>query len=299
MELKQLESFAAVVRWGSFTRAAERTYTSQPTVSSHVRALEEELGVRLLQRSTKRVQVTAKGRELYECARHMLELRDNLLQRWANETRQIIHLGASTIPSAYILPEVLPLYGEACPEAYFIIHQGDSSEIARGVLGGLFDIGLTGMRYPDERLVQIPFYRDRMVLITPVSEHFLALRDLPEPPVLELLRSPIILREKGSGSKKSADRFLEQLGLTEDDLRVTARINDQESVKNLVAGGLGVSILSEKAARNFAQERRILVFDLPGEAAERDFYLILPKTGPQNRMAAQFAQFVRGQYLAP
>lgn len=299
MELKQLESFAAVVRWGSFTRAAERTYTSQPTVSSHVRALEEELGVRLLQRSTKRVQVTAKGRELYECARHMLELRDNLLQRWANETRQIIHLGASTIPSAYILPEVLPLYGKACPEAYFIIHQGDSSEIARGVLGGLFDIGLTGMRYPDERLVQIPFYRDRMVLITPVSEHFLALRDRPEPPVLELLRSPIILREKGSGSKKSADRFLEQLGLTEDDLRVTARINDQESVKNLVAGGLGVSILSEKAARNFAQERRILVFDLPGEAAERDFYLILPKTGPQNRMAAQFAQFVRGQYLAP
>ncbi|WP_295582913.1 selenium metabolism-associated LysR family transcriptional regulator [uncultured Oscillibacter sp.] len=299
MELKQLESFVAVVRWGSFTRAAERTYTSQPTVSSHVRALEEELGVRLLQRSTKRVQVTAKGRELYECARHMLELRDNLLQRWANETRQIIHLGASTIPSAYILPEVLPLYGKACPEAYFIIHQGDSSEIARGVLGGLFDIGLTGMRYPDERLVQIPFYRDRMVLITPVSEHFLALRDRPEPPVLELLRSPIILREKGSGSKKSADRFLEQLGLTEDDLRVTARINDQESVKNLVAGGLGVSILSEKAARNFAQERRILVFDLPGEAAERDFYLILPKTGPQNRMAAQFAQFVRGQYLAP
>lgn len=297
MELKQLRSFAAVVRYGSFTRAAENTYLSQPTISTHIRALEEELNTQLLLRDTKNLQVTPRGQELYECACRMLELQDNLLQRWRQSDQHIIQLGASTIPSAYILPEVLPLYGKQNPGSYFVVHQSDSRQVIEGVAGGLFDVGMSGMPCQDEAIRCEPFFRDRMVLITPVSRRFLALQSQGEQALPELLREPIILRETGSGSQKSADRFLAQMGLRENELRVTARVNDQESIKNLVSGGLGVSIVSEKAVRDFVAEKRLLAFPLPPGSAERNLYLLLPRHASADSL--RFCSFVREFYRAP
>ncbi len=297
MELKQLRSFAAVVRYGSFTRAAENTYLSQPTISTHIRALEEELNTQLLLRDTKNLQVTPRGQELYECACRMLELQDNLLQRWRQSDQHIIQLGASTIPSAYILPEVLPLYGKENPGSYFVVHQSDSRQVIEGVAGGLFDVGMSGMPCQDEAIRCEPFFRDRMVLITPVSRRFLALQSQGEQALPELLREPIILRETGSGSQKSADRFLAQMGLRENELRVTARVNDQESIKNLVSGGLGVSIVSEKAVRDFVAEKRLLAFPLPSGSAERNLYLLLPRHASADSL--RFCSFVREFYRAP
>lgn len=296
MELKQLRSFAAVVRYGSFTRAAENTYLSQPTISTHIRALEEELNTQLLLRDTKNLQVTPRGQELYECACRMLELQDNLLQRWRQSDQHIIQLGASTIPSAYILPEVLPLYGKENPGSYFVVHQSDSRQVIDGVAGGLFDVGMSGMPCQDETIRCEPFFRDRMVLITPVSRRFLAMQSQGEQALPELLREPIILRETGSGSQKSADRFLAQMGLRENELRVTARVNDQESIKNLVSGGLGVSIVSEKAVRDFVAEKRLLAFPLPPGSAERNLYLLLPRHASADSL--RFCSFVREFYRA-
>lgn len=297
MELKQLRSFAAVVRYGSFTRAAENTYLSQPTISTHIRALEEELNTQLLLRDTKNLQVTPRGQELYECACRMLELQDNLLQRWRQSDQHIIQLGASTIPSAYILPEVLPRYGKENPGSYFVVHQSDSRQVIDGVAGGLFDVGMSGMPCQDEAIRCEPFFRDRMVLITPVSRRFLAMQSQGEQALPELLHEPIILREAGSGSQKSADRFLAQMGLRETELRVTARVNDQESIKNLVSGGLGVSIVSEKAVRDFVAEKRLLAFPLPPGSAERDLYLLLPRHASADSL--RFCSFVREFYRTP
>lgn len=297
MELKQLRSFAAVVRYGSFTRAAENTCLSQPTISTHIRALEEELNTQLLLRDTKNLQVTPRGQELYECACRMLELQDNLLQRWRQSDQHIIQLGASTIPSACILPEVLPRYGKQNPGSYFVVHQSDSRQVIQGVAEGLFDVGMSGMPCQDEAIRCEPFFRDRMVLITPVSRRFLALQSQGEAALPELLAEPIILREAGSGSQKSADRFLAQMGLRESELRVTARVNDQESIKNLISGGLGVSIVSEKAVRDFVAEKRLLAFPLPPGSAERNLYLLLPRHA--NADSLRFSAFVREFYRAP
>ncbi|MEA4965967.1 MAG: selenium metabolism-associated LysR family transcriptional regulator [Oscillospiraceae bacterium] len=296
MELKQLRSFTAVVQYGSFTKAAEKMYTSQPTISTHIRALEEELQTPLIVRDTKNMKITPKGWELYECATHILELQNNLLQRWSEETKNIIRLGASTIPSAYILPEILPRYGKLSPDTYFIVQQSDSSEVISGLLNGLFDLGMVGMECPDDTLCCVPFYSDHMVLIAPVNERFLAMKKQVAPPISELLREPIILREKGSGSQKSADRFLESMCVSESDLKVTARMNDQESIKNLVAGGLGISIISEKAAKNFVEEKRLLMFDLPEASAKRNLYLIFPRTLRAHSTVQQFADFILAYY---
>lgn len=208
MELKQLRSFAAVVRYGSFTRAAENTYLSQPTISTHIRALEEELNTQLLLRDTKNLQVTPRGQELYECACRMLELQDNLLQRWWQSDQHIIQLGASTIPSAYILPEVLPRYGKENPGSYFVVHQSDSRQVIQGVAEGLFDVGMSGMPCQDEAIRCEPFFRDWMVLITPVSRRFLALQSQGGgPPCPSCWPNPSFCGRRAAAARKAPTAF--------------------------------------------------------------------------------------------
>ena len=294
MDFKQLKSLVEVVECRSFTKAAERLYISQPTVSAHIRQLEEELQSRLVIRTTKSIEITPRGLEAYDCARSILELRENLLRRWADDGEQMIQLGASTIPSAYILPEILPAYGREHPKVYFVIHQSDSQGVVQGLLNGSFDLGMTGMNSGEEELAFEPFYRDRMVLITPVNRHFLELMERKDP-ISALLKEPVILREQGSGSRKSAEDFLASAGLREEDLKVAARVNDQESIKNLVAGGLGVSIISERAARNFIREKRLLAAALPGKAAGRNLYLVYRKNYILKKYVRQFIRFT-GQF---
>lgn len=298
MDFKQLESFAAVVRLGSFTKAAEALYISQPTVSTHIRGLEVELNVRLVQRTTKSIEVTSEGRKLYDYAVSILQLRDRMVHECTGGAKRIIHLGASTIPSAYVLPEILPAFGKLHSDTFFVIHQGDSQEVIDGLADGLFDVGLTGMPCSREKLVCRSFCRDRMVLITPVTDRFLELHAKGVSPMEILLNEPVILREKGSGSKKSVDRFLERAGISEDCLEVSARINDPEAIKNLVAGGLGVSIVSARAARNFLLEKRLLAFELPDWANTRKLFLVYRAEREEDLRIREFTEFVMRHYAS-
>lgn len=294
MEFKQLQSFAAVVKYRSFTKAAEKLFLSQPTVSAHVRDLEEELGKRLILRTTKSIELTPKGSEVYEYALRILDLRDRMVDSCAPASQNIIHIGASTIPSAYILPELLARFGTQAPDTYFSIHQSDSRGVAEGLLEGLFDIGMVGEEIVDERIVCTPFCRDHVVLITPVNEHFLRLRDQEASALPDLLGEPMILRE--TGSRKMADRLLESVGRSPDSLNIIARVNDQEAIKNMVASGLGVSLISEIAARNLLAEKRILSFSLPELASSRRLYLVYRNNYILSSAIQKLVKFIAEQY---
>ena len=274
MDFKQLESFAAVVKCNSFTKAAEMLYISQPTISTHS------------------VVLTLEGRKLYEYASNILSLRDRMLQECAVGSRRIIHVGASTIPSAYILPKVLPEFGNLYPSTYFVLHQNDSRSVIDGVLDGVFDIGLTGMTRESENLISRKFCTDRMVLITPVSQHFLDLQQQKVSVPEILMQEPVILREKGSGSKKSVDHYMEQIGLSEARMNIIARVNDPEAIKNLVASGMGVSIISKRAAGNFLREKRLLAFELPDDSCQRDMYVICRSDREEDPYIKNFLDFM-------
>ena len=296
MEFKQLESFAAVIKCNSFTKAAEKLYISQPTISTHIRALEEELNTRLILRTTKSIEVTPEGRKLYDYAENILQLRNRMLEECTGGVKKILHLAASTIPSAYILPEVLPAYGATRPDHYFVIHQSDSKGVIEGILDGLYDVGLVGMEAQRENLTCVDFCQDEMVLITPVNEHFLELKDRKASPVEILRQELVVLREKGSGSRKSVDRFMEERGITEEQLNITARINDPEAIKNLVAGGFGVSIVSKRAAQNFLREKRLLDFELPGNAGVRKLYAVYRNDRTEDNRVKEFVNFLLQRY---
>ena len=296
MELKQLQSFCAVVQYRSFTKAAEKLYLSQPTVSTHIRQLEEELGSRLIVRTTKSIEVTPRGQELYACACGIVHLRDDLLRSWNDEDQQVIRIGASTIPSAYILPQILPAFRREHPAPQFHVFQSDSQGIVDGLLCGAFDVGLIGADMHEEALELTPFYADRMVLITPVSEHFRRYQAAGGMTLSEICREPMLLREKGSGSKKCISTYLQQMGVEESRLTVTARLNDQESIKNLVAGGLGISIISEKAAEDAVKSGRLMTFRLPQGEAQRRLYVACRRGAPMSGQTQQFVTFVKHFY---
>lgn len=277
MDFKQLQSFVAVAKYKSFSVAAEKLFISQPTISTHIRLLEEELESRLIIRSPKYLELTPRGAEFFDCATSILNLRDGLLNRWSDNCNTIIQISASTLPSTYILPEVLPDYNSIHPNAYFNIHQSDSADVIRDVLEDKCSIGLTGMSCDNEKLECIPFYEDNMVIITPVTEHFLQLQKEEHISIKTLLQEPIIIRESGSGTQKRADRLFKELNISENDLNIVARINDPEAIKNLVAGNMGISLISHKAALNFEKEKRILVFSIPEYKMTRKLYVVYKK----------------------
>lgn len=280
MDFKQLKSFAAVVEYKSFSKAAEKLCSAQPTISTHVRMLEEELDTHLILRTTKTIEITPQGWEAYKYATKILDLRDRILQSCSADSRQIIRIGASTIPAAYILPEMLPKYSSLAPDTYFVISQNDSRSVIDGLMDGQFDVGMTGMMAEKEGLTFVPLCQNKMIIIAPVNDHFLDLQRNPDLTLADLLREPIVLREQGS--KKSANRFLDSMGIDESDLQVVARVNDQEAVKNMVVKGLGISFISETAARDFLQERRLLKFELPEFQSQQYLYLVY-----RNRFGSQ------------
>ena len=160
---------------------------------------------------------------------------------------------------------------------------------------GRFDLGLTGMTAPDDDLVFTPFYQDAMVLIAPNTPEFSAADPQNTALLPALLRShPLLLREEGSGSQRSADEFLRAAGLEPDALRIAARLNDQESIKNLVAAGLGLAIVSAVSVARERGRGDLLVFPLSGAA--RTFYVVTRKNDYFRPAARQFFDFAAQFY---
>lgn len=295
MEFKQLEAFVAVVDYGSFSEAARKLYLTQPTISAHVRSLEEELHTKLILRTTKKTTITTRGYQLYNSAVRMLEIRNNLLENFTGVQKHMIDLAASTIPSSYLLPEILAAFGKTHPDIYFHSIQADSAESINRVLDGTVDLALVGQNTRDETCVFLPFCQDELVIATPITNHYLGLQN-KSVTFEDFIKDPIIIREKGSGTKKEMDLFLEQIGVTPSDLNVIARMNDLEGIKKSIVNGLGISILSARSAIDLQKTKQILLFPLEESAHKRTFYIVYSKNRILKPHVRQFIQFVQNFY---
>lgn len=294
MEFRQLEAFAAVADTKSFSLAAKRLYISQSTVSSHIKNLEKELGCPLLLRSTKSTHLTSEGILFLRYAKRILETKEAAEKALNAPTETILRLGASTIPSAYLLPKMLSDYRREHPLIYFDILQGDSSEIIEKTRDGSILLGFVGKKEPFSDLSYLPFCSDNLVLLMPSSGHYLALIR-KKPSIKELLKEPIILREEGSGTLKASDHYLESLKIHTEDLNVVARINDLESIKQMVISGMGISILSERVVSDIKESGQALVCPLHTEV-RRNFYLVNSKNENISNTLKEFIKYSSAYY---
>ena len=275
MDFRQLRSFVAVVRYGCFTTAASKLRISQPTVSTHIRQLEEEIGVPLVLRNAKHVELTASGYKMYDQVVSMLAMHDRMLQSMKRHDSDAVYLGASTIPSGYVLPDIIASFCGGHPEVQFAVTQGSSQTVMNGMLSGLYDLGFVGMPARDDSLDCVPFCDDKIVIATANSKRFRSIdRNDPEAIANMLRTERVIMRNADSATRAMGNSLLEQLGLDESDLSVFAHLDDQEATKSLIERGLGIAIMSERSVRGRVDGGWMLSFDVPGVEVTRKLYVI-------------------------
>lgn len=296
MHFKQVEAFVNVIRCKSFSKAAEAIYLSQPTISAHISSLENELGVCLIVRSTKEVYPSAAGRIFYQYALEMLRLRDRAIlevQSYATEVRGELDIAASTVPSQYILPDILPDLVEKYPKVFFSVRQYDSAEVVGRIVDMDAEVGLTGTA-PDKGACAFePFLADQLVLIAPNTPAYRSLGEMTPSAVRAL---PFIVRENGSGTRRESEEYLLGAGVDPKSLHTVAQLQSTESIKQAVKSGLGVSVISRLAAEDFLSSGDVLQLKLESAHPQRSFYLVYHKKRPLSPAAEVFVREIRARF---
>lgn len=299
MDFRQLKTFVTVAECGGFTQAAEKLGISQPTASLHVRTLENELGRPLLLRTAKHTALTADGYKIFEQAKTILALHKRMTAGIGAKDENTIYIGASSIPSNYILPDALAAFRKLHPEAMFSVHQDDSENIATNLADGLVSIGFFGMPSKEPALKSTVLCKDKIVLVTPNTPEFATLANKGPVDLASFLKGQtLITRKAGSGTKAAVNAIFDSLNLSETDFDVIAQLNDQEAIRNLVKHGLGVSLLSEWATRDAVEKGDVLTFDIAGINTKRNLYIARNKNTKLNALEEEFFSFMRLRYVS-
>ena len=292
INLKQLESFVATVEHSGFTAAAAALYLTQSTVSAHVSALEQTLGVPLLVRGARRpVTLTPEGQNVYVQAREILN-RCERLQALGPAEQPPLRLGASTAPGQGLLPELLTGFLQRCPDSRYVLLRGDSAHIHSLMLESRVHLGFVGAAMDPRRFVYHPIANDRLVLIAPNREPYPTLQRQGVSGLTLLTQQPLIRREPASGTRQSLEDYLRRSGIPADRLHPVAEIDTPEDVKAAVQRGLGVAVISALAVQEELAAGKLLSFDLDRSGVFRRIYLAWPAGCPLTAAERRFADYV-------
>lgn len=297
MDIKQLHTFLEVARTKSFTRTSENLYLTQPTVSNHVKSIEQELGVHLFVRSKKQISLTHAGLMFHGYAQRIIDEYNAMnkeVRRYTATQEGHLRLFASSVPRRFLLPQLMQAFHEKYPETTFTITDSDSRMVIDNLLLGETDFGFTGAMYPAQRLHYEPIFEDRLVLI---SDHTVAPKKNGEWSLEELQNLRFILREQGSGTRSTLDQVLKTEGLSSEELRVMAYVEDTRTILQMVAGGMGVAIVSDLEAKKGVEEGLFRAHAVEGLSEPRSFYFVHHADHKNSAANRHFYAFVR-EYFA-
>ncbi|WP_019849686.1 selenium metabolism-associated LysR family transcriptional regulator [Desulfitobacterium sp. PCE1] len=298
MDFRQIEAFVSVYRLRNFSRAGKALFLTQPTISSHINDLENELGVKLFDRSSRDVIPTDAGDIFYQYAVNLLETRDCAISCLNQHNMQIegrLEIAASSIPSQYLLPKVMTGFQKMNPNIMFLIHQGDTREVIREIQEKKYQVGIVGTRIDEDKLDYEILTNDRLVLIA--SKECIEPTDSSCIAIESLLKKKFILREKGSGTREEFEIALRKKGIDPDRLNVVAEMNNMEAIKRAVSEGLGVAVVSSLCVEEELKAKTIQAFIIDGLDLERSFYLVTYRNRPLSPSAAAFREFILNYYL--
>ncbi len=276
MDIRKLEAFCKVYELQSFSKAGEILFLSQPTISSHVANLEDELGVKLFDRLGRSIMPTQAGDVLYRNAAGVFA---NLAQARAaiEELRDRVVgdllVGCSTIPSNNILPGILRGFSREFPEVSFTIHTASSGDIIRQVAGGDWAVGIVGRKPEETELESIHLAEDDTLVVTSPDAPWLSRTEGPVA-LADLVEMPWIMRNKGSATREALEAALAAEGRSLAELNIRCRVEGTEESLAHAAAGVGVCYTSRLAARKLLEEGTIMPLTVPALRGKRDFYLI-------------------------
>ena len=278
MDFKQLEVFVSVAKNKSFSKAAKTLFLTQPTVSSHIQKLENELSTSLFNRNGKFVTLTPSGKILYDNAIIILNnckkaLYD--LDEYSGKIEGCIHIATSSIPETYILPSFIKYFNSLYPEVSFDISCYNSQGAINEILDDKIDFGFVGSKPNNNYIENIALVDDELVLITSYDTDLDCNDKFIDISILKNL--DFIMRKDGSGTKSSIISALKSFDINIDDLKIIAHVESNESIKEMVRLGLGVSFVSYSSIIDYVDTNKLKFYRINNVDFNRHFYFIYSK----------------------
>ncbi len=282
--------FRTVAEKLNFTRAAEVLHISQPAVTQHIKQLEAHYGTPLFRRSPAGIALTDAGHVLFDHASRTLDAHGKIeaqIRAGLAVLTGPLRLGASMTIAQYLLPRWLGKFQQAQPGVALTLRNGNTEEITGALLAGRIDLGLIEGPSGRRELKSVPFFEDEILCLA-APTHPLARK--ARVTLAELAGAAFVGREPGSGTRHVVERALKKAGLTPGKLNVVLESSGSETIKGLLASGLGLGFLSRLAAQNELALGQLSIVPVRGLRIARPFYFLHlqgpPPTGPAGAFIA-------------
>ena len=272
-------------------------HLSQPTVSSHIKDLEDHFGCRLIDRLSKEAVATKAGELLYGYARKILAFSHKIEAAMAEFNGKIkgrLLIGGSTIPGAYLLPRMIGAFSGQYPEVTISLVVEDTEKVIDGVLSGNLEMGVVGAESGEKKIFQEKLIEDELRLIVPENHAWARKKAIP---LDLLLTEPFIVRENGSGTLASIQLSLASQGYTIEDLKIAAELGSTEAVRQGIKNNVGVSILSTLAVSEDLKIGSLKSIAVKGLQLKRSFYLTRHKYRSLSPLSRIFIEFLKKELV--
>ncbi len=284
MDFDQLETFLEVARLSSFSRAAERRFRTQPAISAQIRALEEEIGARLLDRTGGKVSLTAAGKVFLKYAEDALEAR-KLVVTQLGEMERVprgeIVVGANEGTCLYVLPEVFAEFRRQYPNVNVSVKRSETTKVLESIIDNSVDFGVVSMPVKDTRLTVVPIHRDELVIIVSPSH---PLAKAKSAAVADALNYPLLLPKAGR-TRDSLENVFHERRLKP---QIAMELDSSELLKRFVAVDVGVGFIARSNVLDDVRAGLLACLDIADAQIRRDLALVFRKDKALSKAALAF-----------
>lgn len=294
MEDHRLKAFCLVVELKSFSKAAEAKFMTQSAMSHLIKNLEDELGVKLLNRHSKTVTPTSAGRLFYEHAKLILEQYKKMeddVYAIVQKIKGTLCIGASTTAAAYLLPQVFYSFSKSYPEVHIELSVSNNEGIIDDLREGKIDIGIVEGNIRSSTAFLEEFAEDEIVIIASEDNPLTREKSLTS---RDLLSQPLIMPETGSGTREFIEEFFHISKIDPKDIKVAMTLGSTELIIQMVQAGMGISFVSKWSVFKAIKDGSIKILNISGKKLRRKFYLTSLDKEPPTPVSRAFREFVKG-----
>jgi DNA-binding transcriptional LysR family regulator len=294
VEDNRLKAFCLIVEMKSFSRAAEATLITQSAMSHMIKNLEDEMGVKLLNRSRKTVVPTPAGGLFYRNAKKILDqysTMEDSIYTLINKIKGTLCIGASATVASYLLPQVFYSFLRSYPEVRIDLSVSSTEKIINYLHEGRIECAIVEGNLKNSTLFSYEIAEDDIVIIASNDNPLTKKKVITHG---DLLSQPFIMAETGSGIREFIDDLLQDLKIDPKDIKVLMTLGNTELIVQLVQYGVGISFVSKWATFKALKDESIKVLRLSGKRLQRKFYLVSAEKEPATIVARTFAKFVKG-----
>jgi DNA-binding transcriptional LysR family regulator len=280
--LRQLEVFAAIVRQGGFTRAAEELFLTQPTVSMQIKKLTDAVGMPLFEQIGKTLYLTDAGRSLYKFTCEIFDhfARFEMTLADMKGLKQGSLRLAVVTTAKYFVPLILGKFCQQYPGVDVSLKVSNRERVLQRMSENEDDLYIFGRPPTGIPTVSEPFLENPLVVVAPVDHPLANQKAIPLEKLADL---SMLVREPGSGTRMAAERLFAEHGVT---MKVRMELGSNEAIKQAVIGGLGISVLSRHTLSSEAKGGTLTLLDVQGFPIKRHWYVVYPE-GKQLSIVAQ------------